>query len=65
MKIFDMHIHSRNTEINPERLLAEMQMAGVYGGCIFSNDSNRSSKVSGTDFESRMKERGSQGSQHQ
>ncbi len=56
MKIFDMHIHSRNTEINPERLISEMDRAGVYGGCIFSNDSERGNSKTGTSFEERMTE---------
>ena len=56
MKIFDMHIHSRNKGTNPERLLAEMAAAGVYGGCVFSNAADRENPASGTDFESRMKE---------
>ena len=56
MKIFDMHIHSRNKGTDPERLLSEMAKAGVYGGCIFSNAADRENPASGTDFESRMKE---------
>ncbi len=37
MKIFDMHIHAHNTDVTPDKLLADMGKAGVYGGCIFSN----------------------------
>ena len=36
MKIFDMHIHAENTIPCPEKLLADMAEAGVYGGCVFS-----------------------------
>ena len=51
-----MHIHSRNKGTDPEQLLAEMEKAGVYGGCVFSNAAHREHPVNGTDFESRMKE---------
>lgn len=36
MKIFDVHIHGRSKAPNPEKLIAEMDKAGVYGGCVFS-----------------------------
>lgn len=62
MKIFDMHIHARNTEANPEALLNNMQKAGVWGGCIFSNRPELSGAregmvyANGTSFEKRLKE---------
>ncbi len=36
MKIFDMHIHTYGPEFDREAMLAEMEKAGVFGGCIFS-----------------------------
>lgn len=36
MNIFDMHIHTYGAEFESPALLAEMEKAGVRGGCIFS-----------------------------
>ena len=43
MKIFDMHIHSNLEQPTPARMLAEMEKAGVYGGCVFSEEPGRAS----------------------
>ncbi len=56
MKIFDMHIHTGNTEILQADLLNNMQKAGVTGGCIFSNNPKEYDEKTGTDFEERLKE---------
>lgn len=56
MQIFDMHIHARNTQADPEQLLKEMEAAGVYGGCIFSNRPLEENPKTGSDFETRLKE---------
>ena len=56
MKIFDMHIHARGLEPCPERLLAEMEAAGVYGGCVFSNHPVEGTEPGGSDFETRVNE---------
>ena len=37
MKIFDMHVHCKNTAPAPKKLLESMEKAGVYGGCVFSS----------------------------
>ncbi len=37
MRIFDGHFHARMTDGDPKELLAKMEKAGVYGGCVFSN----------------------------
>lgn len=37
MKIYDMHIHAWGEKPVPEQMLAEMEKAGVYGGCVFSD----------------------------
>ncbi|MBR5236489.1 MAG: amidohydrolase family protein [Clostridia bacterium] len=37
MKIYDMHIHIEGNNPQPEFLLARLQKAGVYGGCVFSD----------------------------
>ena len=50
MKIFDMHIHSNLEQPTPARMLAEMEKAGVYGGCVFSEEPGRAS------FEERLTE---------
>ena len=56
MKIFDMHIHSRGSVPCPERLISEMDKAGVYGGCVFSNRPTLVNEKTGSDFETRMNE---------
>ena len=38
MQMFDMHIHDFGGEPNPELLLEKMNLAGIYGGCVFSED---------------------------
>lgn len=37
MKIFDMHIHCKDTVACPDALIQSMEKAGVYGGCVFSS----------------------------
>lgn len=56
MKIFDMHIHAFNSAIDQEKMLKEMDKAGVYGGCIFSNEPKAFNPKTGTSFEERMHE---------
>ena len=62
MKILDMHIHARNTTPNPKGLLENMEKAGVFGGCIFSNRPKLSGNRDGTkykygtSFEKRLEE---------
>ena len=36
MKIFDMHIHGKNTPQDPKALISAWAKAGVFGGCVFS-----------------------------
>ena len=36
MKIYDMHIHGKNTPQDPKALIAAWEKAGIYGGCVFS-----------------------------
>ena len=36
MKIIDMHIHGKNTPVNPDCLIENFSKAGVWGGCVFS-----------------------------
>ena len=50
MKIFDVHIHAFNTEITPEKLISDMDVAGIYGGCVFSNLPDRTNPKTGTNF---------------
>jgi len=61
MKIYDMHIHiySRTKYMDkpdPAVLLANMEKAGVYGGCVFSNPPKEEHPYLGTDFEPRLEE---------
>lgn len=56
MKIFDMHIHSNGSLPCPESLIADMDKAGIYGGCVFSNCPNIIDEETGSDFESRLAE---------
>ena len=34
MKRFDMHIHCSDQPIDPEKLLAQMDACGIYGGVL-------------------------------
>lgn len=56
MKIYDMHLHSYNKDICPQKLLASLEEAGIYGCCVFSNRPLEASKETGTDFEQRLEE---------
>ena len=56
MKIYDMHIHSFNRPADSKKLLSEMEMAGVYGGCVFSNWPEEANAAFGTPFEDRLSE---------
>ena len=37
MKRFDMHIHCGDQPIDPEKLLAQMEQCGIYGGVVLSH----------------------------
>lgn len=54
MKIFDAHTHLRSLNANPEKILAEMEKAGVYGGCLFSLRPKENNPEIGVDFEVRL-----------
>lgn len=56
MKVFDAHIHGHDTVPAPEDLLRKMDLAGVYGGCIFSNRPTEYNTVYGTGFDDRLRE---------
>lgn len=56
MTVFDMHIHAQNQKACPEKLLREMEAAGVYGGCIFSTRPTESDREIGKPFEYRLSE---------
>ena len=53
MRIFDMHTHMGIKCGKPD-VLAEMEKAGVYGGCIFSPRPKEHSKEFGVEFEERL-----------
>lgn len=54
MKIFDMHIHCWNKGGNSEDLLAQMEKAGVSGGCVFSLQPHEIRDGRGVSFEERL-----------
>lgn len=56
MQIFDMHIHGRNTKPDPQFMLKEMEKAGIYGGCVFSNSPKENNPLKGSSYEERIKE---------
>ena len=56
MEIFDMHVHSQNTKPEPERLLAQLAEAGIYGCSVISNEPPQMSAETGSDFDSRLAE---------
>ncbi|MBR4869076.1 MAG: hypothetical protein IKU10_07955, partial [Clostridia bacterium] len=56
MKRFDMHIHAAGAPADPEKLLARMDEAGIWGGCIFSNRSTYYNGARGSSFEQRLQE---------
>ncbi len=56
MKIFDAHIHAKNTVPDPEGLIRKMDKYGIYGGCIFSNHPIGDGAPGGTSFDERLEE---------
>ena len=58
MRIFDMHIHDvYNSNRDPARLIADMEKAGIYGGCVLSappKEQNCLVLGEGLDFEERL-----------
>lgn len=56
MRIYDMHIHSFNMKPDPDALIAGMEKAGVYGGCVFSNWPDKFNPTVGTSFDERLNE---------
>ena len=56
MEIFDLHVHAKNTPVEPERLLNELAQAGVSGCCVFSNRPKEENAEQGTDYETRLSE---------
>ena len=56
MKIFDAHIHARNTKPDPVKLLERMAEAGVDGGCVFSTRPLRHNMSIGYTIEQRREE---------
>lgn len=53
MKRFDMHIHCHEAPVDPEKLLAQMDECGIYGGVLFSHYP-KESQPDGFDAETRM-----------
>ena len=56
MKIFDGHIHATNITPTPEKLISNMESAGVWGGCVFSSEPDRANPKGGTTFDQRLNE---------
>lgn len=53
MKRFDMHIHCHEAPVDPEKLLAQMDACGIYGGVLFSRYP-KESQPEGFDAETSM-----------
>jgi predicted TIM-barrel fold metal-dependent hydrolase len=53
MKRFDMHIHCGDQPVDPEKILAQMDACGIYGGVLMSQYP-KESKPDGYDAETRM-----------
>lgn len=53
MRIFDMHTHMGIKTDKPD-VLAEMEKAGVYGGCIFSPRPKQHNALYGVEFDERL-----------
>ena len=56
MKVFDMHIHANASTPCPEQIIRQMEDAGVWGGCIFSNHPEEAEDLGGYDFDTRLKQ---------
>ena len=56
MKIIDMHIHAWGTTPDPDKLIANMETAGVWGGCLISSQPLESNPKIGLSFEERIRE---------
>ena len=56
MKVFDMHIHANDSTPCPEQLIRQMEEAGVWGGCVFSNHPIEAEYPGGFDFDTRLKQ---------
>ena len=56
MKMFDMHIHAVNKEVDPKGLLENLEKAGLYGCCVFSTKPKENVPEVGISFEERLDE---------
>jgi len=56
MKIIDSHTHIMSRQHDDEKMLSNMNNAGVWGMCVFSNEPKRSNPKTGTAFDERMDE---------
>lgn len=56
MVILDAHIHAYGTPACPKNLIKEMDKAGIYGSCVFSNCPVENDVEAGTCFEDRLNE---------
>jgi predicted TIM-barrel fold metal-dependent hydrolase len=56
MKIYDMHVHSFDKQVDSDKLLHAMESVNVYGGCVFSNWPKEANASKGTSFKERLNE---------
>lgn len=56
MKIIDMHIHAWGTKPDPDYLIAQMEKAGVWGGCVMSYRPKEADPENGLTFLERVEE---------
>ncbi len=56
MKIIDMHIHAWGEKPEPDKLISNMEKAGVWGGCVISTFPKGTNFGAGLSFEERVGE---------
>ncbi len=56
MNLFDVHIHAKGIKIDPKELIKQLDEAGMYGCCIFSNRPKENDPEIGSTFEERLDE---------
>jgi len=56
MKIFDFHLHSKPSATNPQKLISELEVAGIFGGNVFSTRPKEANMGEGFSFAERISE---------
>ena len=56
MKLIDMHVHAWGTKPEPDKLIENMEKAGIWGACVMSSQPAEANARIGLSFEERMDE---------